>query len=170
MVASQRRFRTLHREPGILVGELGPLCVVIWRGEVTRERFAHQRAGLAHVVARNPGKAGFMCVVEPQVKPPSEELRARSAEMMREHGASLPFVAGVIEARGFMGSLTRSVMSAMQLLSRRKPTSQAFFASIAEASAWLAERLDMDAQELEELVAQKRDDQTGTGLFRARGA
>jgi len=134
----------VHREPGLSLVELGPVCMAIWHDEVTRARFERQRAGLAQVVAKYPGGAAFLCVVEPQVKPPPDELRHASTLMVRGHGTKLKCIAVVIEASGFMGALTRSVLSGMSLLSGRQLAAQAFFATVPDAALWLSPQLDLD--------------------------
>jgi hypothetical protein len=118
--------------------------MAIWRDEVTLARFEKQRLGLAQVVAKYPGRAAFLCVVEPHVKPPSDELRYASTLMVRGHGTKLKCIAVVIEASGFMGALTRSVLSGMSLLSGRQVAAQAFFATVHDAAQWLCQQLDLD--------------------------
>jgi hypothetical protein len=108
------------------------------------------------MVERYPGTAGFLCVVEASVKPPSEELRQASSAMVRGHGMRLRCIAVVIEASGFMGALTRSVLAGMNLVSGRQLSAQAFFASVQDASDWLSRRLDLDPGALNACAAAQR--------------
>lgn len=62
--------RVIHvEEQQLVIGELDRLCVVVWRGAVTRERFERQRAALGDVARRHPDGMGFVCVIEPSAPP-----------------------------------------------------------------------------------------------------
>jgi hypothetical protein len=137
--------QVLHRSEAIVVGEIGPLCAVIWRGDVTRERFELQRAGLEGVVRRNGTRAAFLCVVEPDVKPPTDELRKASSDMIESHHGLLSCVATVIEGAGFKAALTRSVLSSIALLMHRRTTPISFCATVSEAIPWIARHTEVDS-------------------------
>ena len=136
---------------GLALGELGPLCIALWRGAVTREHFDRQAAALAQVVARHPGRAGFMCIVEPGATPPNEELRRASAEMIESHAERLVFVAAVIEGTGFQASVARSVLTAISLFIPRRKTRTAYFSSAAPAASWAREHASLPKEN--EIVA-----------------
>lgn len=121
---------------GLALGQLGPLCIALWRDAATRPRFERQATALAAVVAAHRGTAGFMCIVEPESKPPSDELRRASARMIDAHGADLAFVAAVIEGSGFHASITRSVLTAMSRFLPRNKTKVGFFSSAMDAALW----------------------------------
>lgn len=137
-------FRYPHRvaaelidvRDGVALGQLGPLCIALWREEVTRPRFDRQATALAAVVAAHRGNAGFMCIVEPESKPPNDELRRASARMIDAHGADLAFVAAVIEGSGFQASITRSVLTAMSLFLPRNKTKIGYFSNAMDAALW----------------------------------
>src|ERR1700733_13281755 len=76
-------------DESIAVAESGPLCVVIWRGPVTRRPFEWQRAGLAEVVQRYPDSAASLCTAETTATPPEGELRRAAAQMITSHGDRL---------------------------------------------------------------------------------
>ena len=121
---------------GLALGQIGPLCIALWRQEATRPRFDRQAAALAAVVAGHRGTAGFMCIVEPESKPPSNELRRASARMIEAHGSDLAFVAAVIEGSGFHAAITRSVLTAMSRFLPRNMTKVGFFSSAMDAALW----------------------------------
>lgn len=121
---------------GVALGQLGPLCIALWREEVTRPRFERQATALAAVVAAHRGNAGFMCIVEPESKPPNDELRRASARMIDSHGADLVFVAAVIEGSGFQASIVRSVLTAISLFLPRNKTKIGFFPNAMDAALW----------------------------------
>lgn len=142
-----RRFNTMYCGDGVAVAECDSLCIVIWRGEVTRERFEKQRRGVEHVVSQGAlAGSGLLCVVESHVKPPNDELRAASVELACSSG--IKCVACVIEARGFAGALTRSVLVGMKILAGKRPANEGFFASVAEASEWLSPQVGFTIQDI----------------------
>ncbi len=126
----------------LVVGELGNICVVVWRGAVTQERFDQQRTALASVVKRHPGTAGFVCIIEASAPPPSDAMRRASANMIREHQGGLSGIACVVEGTGFVAALTRSALSAIALLvgSRRAPLH--ITANVEQGIEWLAPRVN----------------------------
>lgn len=109
-------LRVLSVLDGVAVGEVGNVCVVIWRQAVTRPRFEAQLAGLREVARRHPAGAGYLCVVEPGSTPPDDELRRASAAMVREVEDTLRGIACVVEGTGFVGAVARSALSAMALI------------------------------------------------------
>ena len=125
----------------MIVSEVSALCVVIWRGAVTRERFELQRAGLARVVANHPANAGFLCVVEPTAEPPNDELRRASIDMVNEHAGRLKCVACIIEGSGFRAAITRSVLSGMKMVLPRRGVPVSFFATVDDGLMWVKEHM-----------------------------
>ncbi len=132
----------LQAADGIAVAEVGSVCVVIWRGEVNDRSFQHQRAGLAKVVERHPGKAGFLCVVEPKSPAPKSEFRRASVEMITSHHPRLVCTASVVEGNGLIPVIARSVLTGMMMLSRPEhmPPNQ-IFANVGDAGSWLAKHM-----------------------------
>lgn len=136
---------------GLALGQLGPLCIALWREEVTRPRFGRQAAALATVVAAHRGNAGFMCIIEPESKPPNDELRRASARMIEEYGTDLSFVAVVIEGSGFRASIVRSVLTAISLFLPRNKTKIGYFSNVMDAARWGGEHAAIPP--LREIVA-----------------
>lgn len=137
-----RTVRLLHCDETVVVAETGELCVVIWRGAVTKEPFERQRAGLAEVVKRRPDGAGFICVVERTAKPPEgDELRRASSEMISVHGDRLKCVACVMEGEGFKTAINRGALAGMVLLLRNKKTAVSVFATVTEAAVWMGKHM-----------------------------
>ncbi|WP_394829254.1 hypothetical protein [Pendulispora albinea] len=126
----------LYVDDGLAVAQLGRLCVVIWRGDVTHARFERQKAGLAHIARSQPEGVGFLCIIEPSAKPPDETLRRASIEMVVGQGNHLRCTAAVIEGEGFKAAITRSVLSGMLLLFSRK-VEAAFFSDVTSALKWM---------------------------------
>jgi hypothetical protein len=118
---------------------------------VERALFEHQRAALAEVVHRNPDGAGLLCVVEETAKPPNDELRRASTQMVAAHGRRLRCVACVIEGSGFKAAVTRSVLSGMALLLGKDRAPVSFFAHSSPAAHWMGEHLPVES--VDDIVA-----------------
>lgn len=146
---------------GVALGQLGPLCIALWRDEVTHPRFGRQATALSKVVAAHRGNAGFLCIIEPDSKPPNEELRRASASMIEGHGADLAFVAAVIEGTGFRASIVRSVLTAIALFLPRKKTKVRYFSNVMDAAQWGREQADMPPAQ--EIVARVQALRAGLG-------
>lgn len=130
---------------GLALGEIGPLCVAVWRSGVTRDAFDRQSAALRSVVQSHPGVAGFLCIVEPGAKPPDEELRQASAQMIGAHGDQLALAAAVIEGTGFQASVARSVLTTIAMFVPALRTKVSFFSNVTDAAHWACARIDLPA-------------------------
>lgn len=127
---------TLFADETLAVGEIGCVCVAVWRGAVTPTTFERQRANLEIIVNRHPEGSGFLCVIEPTAKPPDEALRKASVEMVASHKGKLRCNAVAVEGSGFAAAITRGVISGMTLLYRHDTPAKAF-ATVAEAATWM---------------------------------
>jgi hypothetical protein len=135
--------RVLHCDRTLATAEVGCVCVVVWRGAVTRVPFDRQRDALAGVLERHPDGAGFLCIVEKSAGPPDDELRRASAQMIKSHGATLKCVACVIEGDGFVASIHRSVVSGMILLLGRIKKHVSVFANVGQAAVWMRGHVEL---------------------------
>jgi hypothetical protein len=140
-----RTSRVIHWDETVVVAETGALCVVIWRVAVTKVPFEWQRSALAEVVLRNPHGAAFLCVVEQSAKPPEDELRRASSQMILSHGEQLKCVACVMEGEGFRVAINRSALSGMILLLRNRKSPVSVFAKVPEAVRWMSEHIEIPA-------------------------
>jgi hypothetical protein len=143
MLNPSQPVRIARARDGLVIGEIANVCVVVWRGPVTRPRFEAQREGLADVVRRHPAGAGFLCVIEPTAAPPNDELRRAAADMIAAHESSLRCIACVVEGTGFVSAVARSALSGMALLlgSRKVPLS--VFGTVRASTTWMAPRVDL---------------------------
>jgi hypothetical protein len=149
--------RFLRGDHSVAIGEFDSVCVVVWRGEVTKPSFELQRAGLAEVVSRHAGRAALLCVVENSAKPSEDDERSASSEMIMAHGDRLKCVACVIEGKGFRAAVNRGALAGMVLLLRNKKTLVSVFATAREGSHWVSKHLELRAlTELEAAVEQVR--------------
>ena len=151
--------RILHAEDGLVLAEIGVVCTAVWRKDSTLTRVGQQRARLAEVVARAPGKAGFFCVVEETSAPPNDAARSASSKMLEEHGTNLRAGACVIEGTGFRASIVRSVASGIVMLARSKSKApMQYFSSVNQGANWIGRYVDIGgidtfASEVEEVRA-----------------
>jgi hypothetical protein len=136
-------IRLIHCDSAVAVAETGAICVVIWRGAVTKVPFEWQRHGLDEVVKRHPRGAAFLCLVEATAKAPEDELRRASSQMVQVHGEQLKCVACVIEGQGFKAAINRGALAGMVLLLRNKKTAVSVFAQLREAARWMAGHIEM---------------------------
>ena len=148
------RIRMLSCVEGLAVAEVESVCVSIWRGEVTHSRFELQRKGLAEVVAHHNERAAFLVVVEADIPPPPAELRRAGSAMIAQY-PTLCCAVAVIEAKGFMAAVTRSVLSGMSLLTTRG-FPEAHLGSVAEAGKWMAQHVRIEPTALVDAVESVR--------------
>jgi len=116
------QLRILTCADGILVAEVGPICVVIWRGDVNDERFKIQSACLAEVATRHSPNAALLCIVEPTAKPPNGQLRC---------------IAGVCEGNGILTSIGRVVMTGMAVIFGRPKIPVSVLPNVDAAARWM---------------------------------
>ena len=118
------------------MAETGGVSIAIWRRKPNRELFEVQRKCLNDVVARNRGKAAFLCVVEPSAEPPDDDIRKASSLMISAHEKNLKCVALVIEGTGFRAAITRTVLTGIEMMIRA-PAPIKFFDIPKSACSWV---------------------------------
>ncbi len=139
--------RILSCDSGLAVAEVGRVCVVIWRAEVSRARFEAQRVGLEWVVRAHPEGAGFLCLIEAGSPIPGDDMRRASANMISIHRPRLKYVACVLEGDSVRVAATRLVLTAMRQLVTGK-IANGFFATPAEAATHMAQHVPIGPEEL----------------------
>ncbi len=131
----------LYGDDGVIVAEVGAICVVIWRKDVVEHRFREQATGLAQVVRNHRGgDAAFLCIIESTCRPPDDQLRRASIDMVAAHDGDLSCVACVVEGSGFRAAVGRSVLSGMSLIFSGRKAPVSVFASVPSAVDWMSER------------------------------
>jgi hypothetical protein len=125
---------------GVAIGEVANVCIAVWRGPVTRPRFDAQRDGLEEVLRRHRDGAAFLCVIEPTSRPPTDDLRRASADLIKRHESALSCIACVVEGTGFMNAVARSALSAMALLVGPRRAPLAVMGTVTAAATWMAPR------------------------------
>jgi hypothetical protein len=132
------KAQIVHVGDGIVMAQVGHICVALWRKKPTPERFEIQRSNLELAVKRNPGRTAFMCLVEAGTEPPDDDIRKASSAMITSHGPNLKAVACVIEGSGFKAAISRTVLSGIVFLIR-SPSPIKYFESAASGGAWLSQ-------------------------------
>jgi hypothetical protein len=122
---------------GLVMAEIGALCVAIWRGDASIPRFERQRVALAQVVARHPEGIGLLCVIEPASAAPDDQLRRASVDMVVAHGERIKCVACVIEGKGFRAGLNRGILMGMSLFLPHPKLTYSFFSTVRSAVDWM---------------------------------
>lgn len=135
-----QQSRVIWAQNGLGLAECASLCIALWRGAVTDELLARQRAALESVVSAHPTCAGFVTIVEPSSPPPNQEQRRVAVEMVTRYGSRLACLACVIEGDGFAGAVARSVLAGMALLLPNSTAPVKFFGSAAAAAPWISTR------------------------------
>jgi hypothetical protein len=143
LASSTRQSRLIHGDDALAVGEVGAICVVVWNGKVTAEPFEKQRAGLAEVVARHPEGAAFLCLVQSTAKPPEDDLRKASSQMIQAHVGRLKCVACVMEGEGFKAAINRGAVAGMVLLLRDRKLPVSVFAKVDAAADWMSRHMEV---------------------------
>lgn len=141
MMGALKLHRVLHEGDGILVAEIGKVCVALWRKDSTMERFRIQKVGLTDFVRQHPG-AGFLCVVESTSGVPGEDVRKASSELFASLGTDLRAIAMVIEGTGFRSAIVRSVASGIVLLMGKRATPISYFSNVDAAAQWLQDQVE----------------------------
>jgi hypothetical protein len=138
--------RLIYTSPGLGIAEVGSVCLVVWRGPVTPERFEQQWMALHEVTNAHPHDAGFLCVIEPDCPPPDNALQQASLRMIDQHSDRLRGVACVIEARGIRAAVARSILSSLALLLSARDLQLSFVATLQAGAGWLAPRCGVSAR------------------------
>jgi hypothetical protein len=139
-VVMSARSTVLHSGHGLVMAERRGVSIAIWRRKPNRQLFEIQKKCLDDVVAKNVGKAAFVCVVEPTSEPPDDDIRKAAAQMVSSHEKDLKCVALVIEGTGFRSAITRTVLSGIVMLIRT-PAPIKFFDTPKSACMWLGSQL-----------------------------
>lgn len=134
-----RELTITHRGNDLLMATSEHVCIAVWETKPTRDLFEIQKAHLAAAVAREPGRALFLCIVSKGAAPPDQEVRDASSKMVASHGQRLAGCALVIEGTGFRAAITRTVLTGIMIVTRA-PVPITFHDSVAAGCRWLEAR------------------------------
>ena len=129
------------------IGQIGPLAVVVWRGEMLVDA-----ARCQHSLIEREFKAGrtvgLIVVLEDGVSAPSEEVRKILAVAADRFAPHFVAQAVVVLGEGFRAAAVRGWITAVNLVTWAKTPAKSF-STPAEAVAWLRPKLGISvAREL----------------------
>jgi len=145
---------------GFATAEVGRTCILLWRSVVDEARFRLQRQAMEQVASRYPGDAVILCIFEPTSEPPPQALREAASTLLNQLAPKLRCVAYVIEGTGFRAAMIRGVLSSIELV-RRSAYPARYFATVADASAWIAVETGRRSTELADASFQLREQLNG---------
>jgi hypothetical protein len=123
-----------------VAGLVGPVLVVLARGEPGEEILTQAPRWIDRLLTRYPQKGAYMVVIQTSAKPPGDVGRKRIDRAYTEYGRGVHAGAIVIEGKGFMAASIRSALSVIMLASRY-PYPQKTFATVGEAAPFLSGKL-----------------------------
>jgi hypothetical protein len=139
-------LRTLSAEDGIAIGEIGPVCVVIWREAVIARRVQRLATAILQVVEQKGHGAGLFVVIEATCERPDDEQRQALIAIVASHEDKLKHMAVTIEATGFRAALVRSVLAGISLIDRRPGRRfHRVFGDVNAGAAFLRQHLELQA-------------------------
>ncbi len=136
-------YRAHYVDDGLVMAELGNVCVAIWRTQPNQFLFDRQASVLSSIAANQTNRIGFLCVVEEKTPAPSDKLRKASVDMLAAQESKLACVACVICDKGFSSAITRSVLSGMSLLFGPRAFPIKISDSVPHAAIWMSEHVDL---------------------------
>jgi hypothetical protein len=130
---------TLFVDPDVAVITWRNIYTVIWRNETTLSAsdMVHKRC--EEFARRHTDGVGMLTVVTANAPMPPAESRERLARFMRE-GTYIKASAVAFEGTGFRAAAIRSVVTGLTMLARQ-PFPHKIFATLEDASGWLANQL-----------------------------
>ena len=117
------------------------VVIAIWRGPATVPPIETARRLTAGMAVSNPGGIAFLNVLESTLPRPAEEARPLMMQLRGDGYPGVRCAAIVLEGERFHASILRGVLAGLIMLLRPALPVRSF-ATVAEASAWIAKQLD----------------------------
>lgn len=166
MIDPRERAAGLARafvEPACAVMRAHHLVAVVLSGP-HEERFVDVIAEASVAARGHSEKLAVMLYLTPKAKPPDSSSRKRYTALMNANAADANGTAYVVPAKGFAGSIQRSVLVGINAVSHNKmPTT--VVSNHADAQDWFVAKgvRVSDARELERMVTELMQKQAGQG-------
>jgi hypothetical protein len=135
----------VYQSESCRIATLGSSVLVLWRSHMDAEGARQQELALLRL-AKGRSAVGLLPYVPVGVKAPTAEVRALLNGTLNKLSPTLVGVAVTTEDAGFHAAIVRSVALSISNLSRAKAPSRSF-GTVAEAAAWLRERMGPQAQD-----------------------
>jgi hypothetical protein len=122
------------------LGEIGPLLIVVWRGQPTEPALLEVNERIWDITQRRSGNCAFITIIERNSPAPPAPLRKLAMTGLTRPGSALSCKVAVIEGNELRNALTRAVLTGMVLLRPQvQPTK--FFKNTQEMSLWVKAQL-----------------------------
>ncbi|MFO0611616.1 MAG: hypothetical protein U0414_03440 [Polyangiaceae bacterium] len=119
------------------IGTSEGLLLCVWRMRTTAEAITELNRILTRLIARSPDRIVMLTVVESGADMPDAPVRNALAELFHRVAPSVIASALVFEGTGFKAATVRALTTTLNMVTRQ-PFPHKVFATVAEASAWLA--------------------------------
>jgi hypothetical protein len=122
------------------VAIIGPVIVTVVHNDPHPDILKHQQGWLERLKEVAPDGSGFIVVLQSNVPPPPEPLRAVIRRTFDEYGKVVRAGAMVVEGTGFAAAALRGVLAMIHMAARHRYPFKVF-GNIGEASAWIAAQI-----------------------------
>jgi hypothetical protein len=130
-------FEALVQQPNMMAAVWRRFGVYLFEGKLTLEDMGRMESHGAHWFRKNPGKIVEMVIIYPSDTRMSSEERARMGKVIKRWEDVRLASATVILATDLVGSMQRSVLTGLQLITR-PPHPTKVFGTTADGVTWLA--------------------------------
>ena len=122
------------------VAIIGPIIVTVVHNDPHPDILKHQQGWLKRLREVAPDGSGFIVVLQSNVPPPPEPLRAVIRRTFDEYGKVVRAGAMVVEGTGFAAAALRGVLAMIHMAARHRYPFKVF-GNIGEASTWIAAQI-----------------------------
>lgn len=143
-VVAPEGLRIIEVSPVCAMGEFERCLLTVWRLQPTIDAFNMRHAALTELAARNPGKCAYVELIEPESKPPTDEMRKVAVEAFRKLGSDLSCVGFVLDGTQLRSALVRAILTGMTFLIPQMQPSKVF-KRLGDAAEWIRPRIGQDA-------------------------
>src|SRR5688500_18587535 len=102
----------VHNGPICAYGNIGPVCVVLWKSELTRE-YLDEFTAYVEGLGRKHGDYVVLSFPSTSIKPPPPAVRHRIAELVSNPSPHFRGSSTVVDADGFAASVLRSALEGL---------------------------------------------------------
>lgn len=120
------------------------LLLVCWRKAPTLAALDDVHEATRRLLIAHPDGVGVLGIAQSGMPMIGAAERKRAADLLKDFGKTMRFLASVIEGDGFWAGTTRSVMTAITLMAR-PPCPTKIFSTVTDAAGWMAPSLGAPA-------------------------
>jgi hypothetical protein len=130
--------------PSYLVTTVGNTLIALWFGECTLLPLQKFRADLEQLAIRHPGGIYVLNVITEETGMPDNAARKYLGEQFATMRGRIKGLAVVLEKRGIMGTLSRTILNTVATIARR-PFEMSIVGDRSEGASWVALRASGNA-------------------------